>query len=80
MWITVAAERYSGTGLASCPRWAHFRYYLIGVVREARYGSMLLKKSMTVVFARFSEVFLSLIGLRERFVGRSERSLFSPGN
>jgi hypothetical protein len=71
--IPVVAEQYSGMGLASC-------HYPIWVVREARYGSILLKKSLTVVLTRFSEFFLPLTGVRERFVGRSERSLFSPGN
>jgi hypothetical protein len=40
---------------------------------------MRLKKSLTVFLARFSEVFLPLTDSRERFVGRSERSIFSAG-
>ncbi|CAB3795106.1 hypothetical protein LMG28138_03817 [Pararobbsia alpina] len=39
---------------------------------------MPLKKSLTVLLTRFSGVVLPLTHVRERFVGRSERSIFSP--
>jgi hypothetical protein len=43
-------------------------------------GLMLLKKSPTFSFARFLGILLSLTDIHERFVGRSERSIFSPVN
>lgn len=40
-------------------------------------GSILLKKSMSFALARFSGVLLPLTGEHERFVDRSEKSIFS---
>jgi hypothetical protein len=40
---------------------------------------IVLKNSILVRFTRFSGVALPLTDARERFVGRSERSIFSPG-
>jgi hypothetical protein len=44
---------------------------------SVRCTPILLKKSLTVLLTEFSGVFLPLTGVRERFVGRSERSIFS---
>jgi hypothetical protein len=48
-----------------------------GIVRRgAVVIKILLKKSLVVSVVRFSGVFLPLTRVRERFVGRSERSIF----
>jgi len=41
---------------------------------------MLLKKSLPVSLTRFSGVFLPFTDVRERFIGGSERSIFSTAD
>ena len=50
------------------------------VIPTSAPSSMLLKKSLSVSHTRYSGVFLPFTDVRERFAGRSERSIFSPSD
>ncbi|WP_158609014.1 hypothetical protein [Paraburkholderia sp. RAU2J] len=47
---------------------------------ERGFAQILLKKSLTVSVRGFFGVFLPLTGVRERFVGRTERSILTREN